>query len=286
MDISNYLITNREPLLFKDLDLKQTDIYTQETFEELQSQRFEAGAHCFICSVEDSTGSYLFDASQFIENCVREHEVIENPLNRQPVQDLKVLVSSHDCPVFKLFMTREEVTTPPNHLPIFWNDTSRSLEKRFHYMLTYGKHFETSDIEKTLQVYQEVAELGSIEAMKRLIEKYKSLGQKDEALEWLERLMGHKDIATKDLFYCAHNFEDFEEDQMALKTFKCAAERKNMIGLGEVIQRLEAKDGEEAAVEVAVWRQKLPEAWRDKPIEAFCDHLAAIGYNYSSEGYP
>lgn len=286
MEISNYLITNREPLLFKDLDLEQKDIYTQETFEDLQSQRFKAGAYCFICSVKDSSGSYLFDASQFIENCVRKHKVIENPLNRQPVLDFQVLVSSQDCPVFKLFMTREQVTTPPNHLPIFWNDTSRPLDKRFHYMLTYGKHFETSDIKKTLQIYQEVAELGSTEAVIRLVEKYKSLGKRDEALKWLERLLGQKDITTEDLFYCAHNFEDFEEDQIALKAFKRAAERKNMIGLGEVIQRLEEADGEEAAAEVASWRQELPEAWRDKPMDAFCEHLGEIEYNYAREGYP
>ena len=286
MDISNYFITNRDPLLFKDLDLEQTDSYTLETFKELQSQRFKAGAYCFICIVEDSAKPHLFDASRFIENCVLEHEVIKNPLNRQPVRDLKVLVSSKDSPVFKLFMTREEVTTPPNHLPIFWNDTSKPLDKRFHYMLTYGKHFETKKKEKTLQIYQEVAELGSIEAMKRLVDKYKSRGQKGEALKWLEHLLGQKDIRTEDLFYCAHNFEDFGDDQMALKAFKRAAERQNMIGLGEVIQRLEEAEGEEAAAELAGWRQQLPEEWRESTMDAFCEHLGEIEYDYSREGYP
>lgn len=54
-----------------------------------------------------------------------------------------------------------------------------------------------------------------------------------------------------------------------------------MIGLGEVIQRLEGADGEEAAAEVARWRQELPVQWRDMPMELFCDHLAAIEYDYT-----
>lgn len=62
--------------------------------------------------------------------------------------------------------------------------------------------------------------------MIRLVEKYKSLGKRDEALKWLEHLLGQKAIATEDLFYCAHNLEDLGEDQKALKAYKGAAERK------------------------------------------------------------
>ena len=287
MEISNYFITSQELLVFKDLDLEQIDIYTQESFKTLQSQRFEAGASYYICVVKQDINTYLFDAAQFIENCVRGHKVIENPLNRQPIEDLKVLVSSKDSPEFKLFMTREEVTTPPNHLFIFWSDTSRELKKRFHFMLTYGKWFEDSDIKKTLQIYLEVAHLGSSEAMIRLVNKYKALSKKDEAFKWLHKLLNQKDLEIEDLFFCAHNLEDFGDDKMAFQAYKLAAERKNMIGLGEVILRLEQGMGiEKSLEESAQWRKQLPPPWKDRPMSEFCDHLGEIEYDYSREGYP
>lgn len=287
MEISNYFITSHESLIFKDLDLEQIDIYTQEPLKTLQGQRFEAGLPYYVCLVKQDKNTYLFDASKFIENCVRGYKVIENPLNRQPIQDLKVLVSSRESTEFKLFMTREEVTTPPNHLPIFWSDTSRELKKRFHYMLTYGKSFEGSDIKKALQIYLKVAKLGSSEAMIRLVNKYKALGKKEEALIWLHRLLNQKDLEIEDLFFCAHNFEDFGEDKIAFQAFKQAALRKNMIGLGEVILRLEQGTGaEKSCAEIAEWRKQLPEAWRERPIEEFCEHLGEVGYDYSKEGYP
>lgn len=283
--LNNFFKINKD-LTLKELDLNQVDIYTQESFKDLQNQSFKEGLVYLICQVTDDVSSYFFDASKFVEHCIHDGKITENPLTRLAIRDIKIFASSKEDPLFKLVMTQEEVCTPPNHLPILWNDPSRPLDKRFHYKLTYGKFFEEKEIEKTLHIYHEVAELGSLEAMIRLVEKYKSLGKRDETLKWLATLVEQKEITTKDLFYCAHNFEDMGEKERALKAYQYAAARRNMIGIGEVILQLESKGSEKDTEELSFYRQQLPEEWREKSIALFYDHLTEIKYDYSKEGYP
>ena len=241
----------------------------------------------FICIVRQNENTYLFDASNFIENCIRYHGVIDNPFTRQPIGNFEIFVSSKEAPEFKLHMTREEVITPPNHLPILWSDPSRERSDCFIFMLKYGKHFETKDIDRTIQVYEEAAKMGCSEAMLRLVSKYKILGQKEFAIAWLRKCLSCLELRIKDVFFCAHNFESFQDHQGAFKAYKLAAEKRNMIGLGEVILHLEQGKGVEKDLEGAAnWRQQLPEGWRHRPISEFFNHLSEIKYDYSREGYP
>lgn len=272
---------------YEDINLKEIDIYSLSSFEVIQYQRFEAGMSYYICLVKENGKTYLFDASRFIENCVISGTVIKNPLTQQTIETFEIHVSSKEAPEFKLYMTKEDVTKPPNHLPILWSDTSRELSNRFDLMLAYGKAFETQDLQKTLLVYEDAAAAGCSEAMLRLVTKYMGLDQKENAIKWLHKSLNSLYLRVQDLFFCAHVFEDYQDKKMAFKAYKLAAEKKNMIGLGELIHHFEQGIGVEMNLEEAhKWRQYLPEGWKDSSISDFFDHLGKIKYNYSREGYP
>lgn len=68
----------------------EIDIYSQDTLQELQDQRFKIGLDLYICVVKEGEKAFYFDASTFMEHCIRDHGIIDNPL---PEILLKILKS-------------------------------------------------------------------------------------------------------------------------------------------------------------------------------------------------
>ena len=100
------------------------------------------------------------------------------------------------------YMKKEEAFSPPNHLPVHWNDPSVEEADRLAFMVTYAKHFENSDLEKSLKIYQKAAQAGSTNAKLRLAQLYFGQGDMKSAIKWLSECLGARDISTSNVFFC------------------------------------------------------------------------------------
>jgi len=269
------------------IDLAEKDIYSQSSFQDLQDQRFAEGSKFYICVVKELGRTYLFDASKFMENCIHHHGVIDNPFTRRSIPDFEIYVSSEDHPDFQLYMNKEGVMTSPNHLPIYWSDTSLPKTDRLSFMLRYAKHFESSDLPKALETYEKAAQAGSTAAKLRLAQLYSGRPDKSLAIKYLKECVEADDISTSNVFACARLFGKFQAPKLAFEAYVISAGRGNQYGLGGVIRHLEHGVGVDKSLsKAAEWRQKLPEAWRDASIIDFFKHLKALQYSYGSTSYP
>ena len=259
------------------IDLSETDIYSQSSFQELQDQRFAEGAEFYICVVRELGRTYLFDASKFMENCIHHHGVIDNPFTRRSIPDFEIYVSSKDHPDFQLYMNKEGVMTPPNHLPIYWNDTSLSKTDRLSFMRRYAEHFESTNLPKALETYEKAAQAGSTAAKLRLAQLYSGRPDKSLAIKYLKECIETEDISTRNLFACARFLGKFQAPKLAFEAYVILAGRGHQYGLGGVISHLEQGVGvDKSPSKAAEWRQKLPEAWRTAPIADFFKHLQSL----------
>lgn len=269
------------------IDLSEKDIYSQNSFQDLQDQRFVEGTEFYICVVRELGRTYLFDASKFMENCIHHHGVIDNPFTRRSISDFEIYVSSEEHPDFQLYMDKKGVMTPPNHFPIYWSDTSLPETDRLCFMLRYAKHFESSDLPKALETYEKAAQAGSTAAKLRLAQLYSGRPDKSLAIKHLKECLKADDISTSNVFACARLFGKFQAPKLAFEAYVISAGRGNQYGLGGVIRHLEIGIGvDKSPSKAAEWRQKLPEAWRDASITDFFKHLKALQYSFDSTSYP
>ena len=255
--------------------MKETDIYSLSTLQELRDQRFSLGFKFYVFVLKESNRTYLFDASKYIENCIRNHGLIRNPYTRTPTTDFEIHVSSKETPDFQLYMTKEALLTYPNHLPIHWNDPDVPLQDRLSLMVKYAQFFEKTHPLQALETYTEAAAAGSTYAKVWLAQKYSKEDNKDLAVKYLKECLETEDLSTSNLLACATLLRKFHEFPLALEAYILAAKRGNLSAIASVITYLEVgvsgieRDVEEAAE----WRKKLPEAWRSSPMPLFFNHL-------------
>ncbi len=267
-------------------NLKERDSYTLYSFAELQQERFAKDLDYYICVVKQNGWTYLFDASSFLEDFFRKEKKITNPINKQPIDDFEIYVSSKEHPDFQLYMKKNEVIEYPHYQPIFWSDLSKDLSIRMRTMLDYGNFLEEKDIKKAIKLYKKTAEMGSTKAKVRLATQYIQLGKKRQGMKWLKETLSSGDISMKQIFFCAQKFEDYQDDAMSFKAYTLAAKKESFIGIGQVISSLELGIGTKKNPQEALqWRIKLPKNWQQAPISDFFKHLKKIGYGYDSVGY-
>ncbi len=241
-------------------DLKEIDPYTQSSFETLINQ-------------------------SFTEDYVHNHQII-NPMTRQEIKDFHIYVISSEESDFKLYMNKDSIMQPPNHLPLFWNNPNRSVESRVYFLLEYGKHLENSQIELSINAYEIASSLGSITAKLRLSRIYGQRGNKDLTIKWLKSSIDSEDISVGNAFCCGKQFEMCERIDLALEAYTLSAEKGSLVGLAELIKISEQMQNTDNRVQIEKWRQKLPETWREALIEDFFKHLKEINYDYKRTGYP
>ena len=266
----------------------EQDIYSQETLQTLQSQRFELGLDLYICVVKKGGRAFYFDASKFMEHCIQNDRVIYNPLTREPINTFEIYISTQAHPDFQLAMTRKEALEKPNFYPVYWNDSDLPLESRLSFMMLYARHFESTDLEEALRVYKLAAERGSLNAKIRLATHYSDEApDQTQAVKYLKAcIKEEKDVTTTNIYALGRRLARFQEPQWAFRAFKIMADRGNMFGVGLMIRSFEQGIGtDQSPIKAAEWRQKLPEGRRDKTMEAFFKHLKAIRYAYGSNGY-
>ncbi|MCB1073243.1 MAG: hypothetical protein KDK96_09120 [Chlamydiia bacterium] len=265
----------------------EIDIYSQDTLQELQDQRFKIGLDLYICVVKEGEKAFYFDASTFMEHCIRDHGIIDNPFTRNPIENFEIYVSTQSDPDFKLVMRKAEAIEQPNYFPVYWNDSSLSKSDRLIFMTRYAKHFESTDLEKALAVYKLAAERGSTAAKLRLACIYSERNERESAVQWLSASVQDPDTTTHNLFACAKKLTQLQVPKLAFEAYVLMANRGNQYGLGAVIRFLEQGCGSvgKDPIKAAEWRQKLPEEWRDKSITDYFSHLKKIQHTFDSTSH-
>ena len=82
----NYFETKRF-----DVHLKEIDPYTLSTFEEIQQQGFMQNLDFYICVVKQNNKTFLFDAPQFIKDCIYQHGTARNPVTKQHIEEFAIV---------------------------------------------------------------------------------------------------------------------------------------------------------------------------------------------------
>lgn len=270
-----------------NINLKEIDIYTQTTFEELQYQRFMKFLEYHICVVRQNEKTYLFDALKFIEDCIHNQKVVNNPLTKEPIKDFDILVSTKESPEFKLYMKKDEVLKHPNHYPIAWNSPSINKVDRLFFKYQYARYLESKNLQSSIALYQKAIEEGDLSSRLRLVKIYQEEGNKTQAISLLHDSLEVPDIAIQNLIFCGDTLKDCDDLPGAFKAYHIAATRKSLYGIGEVVYRLENGLGVEKNELLAKeWRQKLPGDWKKESVADFFKHLQEIEYNPNRTEYP
>ncbi|MDN3508760.1 MAG: hypothetical protein P0S93_01855 [Candidatus Neptunochlamydia sp.] len=269
------------------INLKEIDIYTLMTFEDLQNQRFINKLDYYICVVKQSNKTYLFDAVSFIENCLHEEKLIVNPLTKDPIKNFDILVSSKENPNFKLYMKKDELLKFPNHYPVVWNDPSISKANRIYFKFHYAKHLESTNLKASILLYQKFIEEGDLFSRMRLAEICTEKGKKTQAISLIHGALERADIGTQNLIFCAENLKKNNDFPGSFKACQLAAKRNSPYGIGGVICSLEDGVGvEKNSLLAKEWRQKLPDGWKEATIVDFFKHLQEIKYDPNRTEYP
>lgn len=259
---------------------EELDIYSQETLQNIQDQRFENELDLYICIVREGGKAFYFDASKFMENCIRSHGIIDNPFTRNPINDFEIYVSTQSHPDFQFVMGKEEAMQNPNYYPVYWNDSNLSQSDRLTFMMRYAEHFEAIDMDKALGIYTLAAERGSTAAKLRLASIYSKRNESLSAVQWLSASVQDPNTTTHNLFACAKKLTQFQAPERAFEAYVIMANRGNQYGLGGVIRFLEQGCGtfQKNSIQAAEWRQKLPVEWRNQSITDYFTHLKQIQY--------
>lgn len=275
------------PTSLPPIDLQEIDLYTRETFQVLQQERFEKGNDYYICLVREGGKLYLFDAELFILDCIKAgNEVVAHPLTRSPIEHFEVYISSPDAPEFKFYMGSEALQ-PENRIPIFLTDSGFSEIDRRFLIESRADRLASKDKAAAKRLYEIAAARGSLSASLSLASLYAKEGDKESAIQTFSECLKKKGLTGHNALLSANILWGLGAYDLAIKFYEFAAERGNQYGLVILINLLE---GEQAncipknTAEAEVWRQKLPEEWRKKPIGDYFEALKASGYSTKTAG--
>jgi|GEM_PF-5427617 hypothetical protein len=206
-------------------NLKEIELYSQDSFETLQEMRFNQGLDYYVCVITEEKHQFFFDAAKFFEHCIRSHSIILNPITRSKIEDLQVFVSSKKDPQFKFGMGLETLKTQPNHLPIYWNDPSFELHDRLFFMVQYAQHYASIDRGKATAIYKQAAAQGSLTACIDLVRYYLSIKDHDQTLIYLKMMIRHPECSIKNLQVSAQKLTQLNQEELAAEAYNRIAQK-------------------------------------------------------------
>jgi len=278
------------PTAHPQIDLIEIDPYTTESFQALQNERFENGSSYYICVVKEGDKTYLFDAELFILDCVKAgNQIVANPLNRNPIEYFEIYVSSPDEPRFKFYMDPEALK-PENRIPIFLTDSGFSEADRRFLIETRADKLKDQNKTAAKRLYQIASEMGSLSAKLSLAILYVKEGNKEEAIQIFSLCLEKEvdKITVHNILLSAKILWDLGAYNLAVKSYRVAAERGSQYGLINLINLLEGDQGAcfpKDLPQAKEWRQRLPKEWQEKSIAEYFEHLHTHGYKTTMTGY-
>ena len=272
--------------------LDQEDIFSLQTFKEIQEERFVNNMDFYVCVVKENDHFFFFEGSRFIEAFLKEGKKIKNPMTRNGIQNFEVLCCYKDNPVFSSFKMKEQIEILPHYLPILWNDHTRPVEERADYLNRMGNcYYMGKGVEKNIElaIYfcEKAAKLGYSRAKINLSSFFQEKIENNKSLYWLLNFLNSKNakITPNDLLCAA---TEFEVGEHVVKNriysnyyYKQAALLGNLYGIGNLIFTYEEGDGiKQNAHKASLWRNYLPKEQKFKDIVEFLNYLKNSSYDY------
>jgi hypothetical protein len=289
------------------IDLQERDVYTQEKLKKIQTKRFKVNFDFYVCLVEEGTSKYVLEGSRFTEafirNCQKNVSTF-NPLTRGIVNSFKIfkynkqIGESEPKLEFIQIINKSTIDSPPDFMPILWNDHTRTAEERgkFYSRLADYYYKDKKDVKLAIFYYERAALLGYRNAQYNLsIALDRELQAKNQQfqdpLHWKIKLYWMvkywKDetaISVKGLNELSFAFEDCRLFEKAFLFYEQAAYQGNPYAIGKVIYYYEQGFGVEKDLEkAALWRKSLPISWQNQPIIACMEYFSDPSHSFQSE---
>lgn len=249
-----------------------TDVYSQETFETLKNKN--SNRDFYICVVEEVTKKFVFEGSKFIENFLRDKNVLfKNPLTNKAIVSFKVYKSEPDSEDFIKVADEKSAVFPIISLPILANDLDRPPVLRGKYYFQLSECYRVGkgclpDQEATISYLRDSAALDNTDAQFNLSLLLSEKGLVRESIYW--SLKAWKDvpieeISPKGLIEMGNCFERFSYLQISFCFYQEAAFRGNPHAIAKVIRYNDQGFGRAKNPHQAnVWKQFIPYESREK----------------------
>lgn len=272
--------------------LDQEDIFSLQTFKEIQEERFANHMDFYVCVVKENDHFFFFEGSRFIEAFLKEGKKLNNPMTRNDIQNFEILCCYKDNPVFSSFKMKKQIETLPHYLPILWNDHTRAIEERADYLNRMGNCYYLGDgVEKNIDLAidfcEKAAKLGYSRAKINLSSFFQNIRENKKSLYWLVSFLNSKDsqITSHNLLCAAIKFqlENYISVSISYSTYyyKQAALLGNFYGIGNLIFCYEEGEGIIAnRKKASLWRTYLPEEWQSRDIIEFLNHIKKSESDY------
>lgn len=263
-------------------DLTATELYTQETFQNLQNQQFEKEKKFFVCVVREDEHHFIFSAFAFATGLHRTQifdEKSENPLTRVHLNEYAIYESSNEDPVFRLFKTKAqmEANLAVERLPIQANHLSTSTETQRNLMRLYAQEKEKAgELDEAKKTYHAIAErFENVQAMLSLYNLYIN-EEPNRAFLYLEMAIQKDPNPTPhNLYVYAKMLSTLRNPAEALPEMKKAARHGSLIAITQLIEWHEKGATDISPDEKAAksWRTKLPPKWHEAPTSEILKEL-------------
>jgi hypothetical protein len=282
-------------LTLEEADLQEQDIYSLEKLKDIQIKRFNCNLDFYVALVKEGTKKYVFEGSRFTEDFIKkcqQKKEMSNPLTRKTIHSFEVfrynkgLGDANQKPERIQEINKESIPAQVSLMPILWSDHTRTDEERGRFYFLMGNCYYTGnncalDMKLAITHYRKGAVLGDRKAqfhLSRLLAKHR---QFPESLYWtLKYWQSEPSVSIDGWLQISFAFEDCDLLDKAFLSYRQAAYQGNAYAIGKIIYYYEqgfgvAKDLDQAAL----WRQALPDAWRDQEIVAYMQYVSNPDYS-------
>ena len=277
-------LTNKDIIISNKnikINLLQKDIYHLEPLYKIKEERFERGLDFYVCVVTEGKHSFCFEGSRFVEKFLKKRSSFLNPLTKNLVHDFEVFKfkKCHDKPL--LWSNKSKTLQPLSHLPIFISDHTKSNEERGRAYCFLGREYLS---QTSVLLFKIGAFLGSLDALEAL-SKIDFKSAKVSFYLQLKSGQLNKTLNINVLKNCLLNTPKFQKCTKLISSLVYkAAIQGNQLSIGGLIDCYEnsygliPKDLEKARM----WREYIPEEWRDKDMADYVAYLAQDRKNFES----
>lgn len=234
--------------------LEDEDIFSLQTFKELQEERFANNMDLYICVVKENDHFFFFEGSRFIEAFLNEGKKLKNPMTRKEIENFEVLFSSKNTPVFETYKMQEEVAIYPHYLPILWNDPIRTIEERADYLYRMGDCYHVgrgveNNTDVAVYFYEKATKIGRLEPQIELSGIFYDKMEYITSFYWLVKFLesGSSKITVQHILCAADGFQTgkYIPQNSFYSTFyyKKAALLGNSYAIANLVLKYKRSDG-------------------------------------------
>lgn len=274
-----------------------TEIYTQQTFQDLQILRFHKNTPFYVAIIQENGKYFAFDASAFLNSYILHFEKTQedypNPFTRKKIEEqaVKIFESTSENPSFKEVTSFSSIKDFSQSLPIILSDPDLPRDKRSFYQYLLGnsilRQLDSSPlleqpakedliiekIIKTIFLLEEAAHLSTkedkfySERKLELAYLFKRFGHPQKYLYWLLSYWNDFDAipCNKSLIELGNAFQMNNKCKTALTYYQVAALKGSQLALAKTIEYYDLiSSSKRRKIHASFWREYLPNNWKKK----------------------